>query len=90
MAGRLKGRIAASTGKSEAEMRAMFIARQPMGRLGTAQEVAMLAVYLASDFALPGEAKKLVANRPDVVFHLVPKLLSMKSCARMSRMNSAA
>ncbi|MGL5448565.1 MAG: SDR family oxidoreductase [Rhabdaerophilum sp.] len=41
--------VAASTGKSEAEVRAMFVARQPMGRLGTAEEVAMLAVYLASD-----------------------------------------
>lgn len=41
--------VAAATGKSEAEVRAMFIARQPMGRLGTAEEVAMLAVYLASD-----------------------------------------
>lgn len=41
--------VAASTGKSEAEVRGMFIARQPMGRLGTAEEVAMLAVYLASD-----------------------------------------
>ncbi len=29
--------------------RAMFIERQPMGRLGTAEEVAHLAVYLASD-----------------------------------------
>ena len=27
----------------------MFIARQPMGRLGTAEEIASLAVYLASD-----------------------------------------
>jgi 2-keto-3-deoxy-L-fuconate dehydrogenase len=26
-----------------------FVARQPMGRLGTAEEMAMLAVYLASD-----------------------------------------
>ena len=41
--------VAASTGKSQDEVRAMFIARQPMGRLGTAEEVAMLAVYLASD-----------------------------------------
>jgi 2-keto-3-deoxy-L-fuconate dehydrogenase len=41
--------LAASSGKSEAEVRAMFIARQPMGRLGTAEEVAKLAVYLASD-----------------------------------------
>ena len=29
--------------------REMFIARQPMGRLGTAEEIAALAVYLASD-----------------------------------------
>ncbi len=29
--------------------RAAFVARQPMGRLGTAEEVAALAVYLASD-----------------------------------------
>jgi len=29
--------------------REMFVARQPMGRLGTADEIAALAVYLASD-----------------------------------------
>ncbi|MGY3614660.1 SDR family oxidoreductase [Bradyrhizobium sp. USDA 10063] len=29
--------------------RDMFVARQPMGRLGTAEEIAALAVYLASD-----------------------------------------
>jgi 2-keto-3-deoxy-L-fuconate dehydrogenase len=29
--------------------RAAFIARQPMGRLGTPQEIAYLALYLASD-----------------------------------------
>ncbi len=29
--------------------REMFVSRQPMGRLGTAEEVASLAVYLASD-----------------------------------------
>ena len=29
--------------------RQAFIDRQPMGRLGTAEEIAMLAVYLASD-----------------------------------------
>ena len=27
----------------------MFVARQPMGRLGTAEEIAALAVYLAAD-----------------------------------------
>lgn len=29
--------------------REMFVSRQPMGRLGTAEEIALLAVYLASD-----------------------------------------
>jgi 2-keto-3-deoxy-L-fuconate dehydrogenase len=29
--------------------RAAFIARQAMGRLGTPEEIAMMAVYLASD-----------------------------------------
>lgn len=33
----------------EQAARAAFVARQPMGRLGTAEEVAYLAVYLASD-----------------------------------------
>jgi len=41
--------LATSLGKSEDEARALFISRQPMGRLGTAEEVAHLAVYLASD-----------------------------------------
>ena len=37
-----------ATGDYEAAKTA-FIARQPMGRLGTAEEIAALAVYLASD-----------------------------------------
>jgi 2-keto-3-deoxy-L-fuconate dehydrogenase len=32
-----------------AEARKAFVARQPMGRLGTAPEIASLALYLASD-----------------------------------------
>ncbi|TDR88206.1 SDR family oxidoreductase [Enterovirga rhinocerotis] len=40
---------ARETGKSEAETRQMFIDRQPMGRLGTPQEIAAMAVYLAGD-----------------------------------------
>lgn len=43
----LEQRIAARGDVEEA--RRAFIARQPLGRLGTAQEVAALAVYLASD-----------------------------------------
>jgi 2-keto-3-deoxy-L-fuconate dehydrogenase len=47
----LQQRIAAqvAAGRSEAEVRAAFIARQPMGRLGTAAEIAAFATYLASD-----------------------------------------
>ena len=48
----LEGRIdtlAASTRQSSEAARQSFIDRQPMGRLGTAQEVAALAVFLASD-----------------------------------------
>ena len=41
--------LAASTGQTREAVRQAFVDRQPMGRLGTAHEVAMLAVYLASD-----------------------------------------
>ena len=34
---------------NSAGARAAFIARQPMGRIGTPEEVAELAVYLAGD-----------------------------------------
>jgi len=40
---------AASSGRSEDAVRAEFVARQPMGRLGEANEIASLATYLASD-----------------------------------------
>ena len=42
---------AAATKTTEEAARQAFIDRQPMGRLGTAQEIAWLAVYLASDEA---------------------------------------
>ncbi|MEQ8371001.1 MAG: SDR family oxidoreductase [Alphaproteobacteria bacterium] len=38
-------------GGDEAHNRSAFIARQPVGRLGTAEEIAAMAVYLASDEA---------------------------------------
>ena len=41
--------LAASSNKPEGEVRQMFIERQPMGRLGTADEIAAAAVYLAAD-----------------------------------------
>ncbi|AKZ61606.1 oxidoreductase [Herbaspirillum hiltneri N3] len=40
---------AKETGKSEAEVRQAFVGRQPMGRIGKAEEVAALALYLASE-----------------------------------------
>jgi 2-keto-3-deoxy-L-fuconate dehydrogenase len=50
----LEERIAAlskQTGKSSDVVRQAFVERQPMGRLGTAKEVALLALFLASDEA---------------------------------------
>src|SRR4051794_12464116 len=46
--GRIKA-LAKSTGQPVAAIRQAFVDRQPMGRLGTAEEIAWLAVYLASD-----------------------------------------
>ena len=48
----LKQRIEAqaqSSGQSQDAVRAAFVARQPLGRLGSANEIAALALYLASD-----------------------------------------
>ena len=42
---------AQASGQSLEAVRQAFVDRQPMGRLGTAEEVAWLAVYLASDEA---------------------------------------
>jgi 2-dehydro-3-deoxy-L-fuconate 4-dehydrogenase len=41
--------LAKSTGQTLAAVRKAFVDRQPLGRLGTPQEVAWLAVFLASD-----------------------------------------
>lgn len=43
--------LARTTGRSLDEARQSFVDRQPMGRLGTAEEVAAMALYLASDEA---------------------------------------
>jgi 2-keto-3-deoxy-L-fuconate dehydrogenase len=40
---------ARASGQSLAQVEAAFIARQPLGRVGKATEIAALAVYLASD-----------------------------------------
>ncbi len=50
----LRERIAAgaqASGQTPAQVEASYIARQPMGRLGRSEEIAALAVYLASDDA---------------------------------------
>lgn len=48
----LRSRItaqAASSGQTLQQVEAAFVARQPVGRLGRTEEIAALAVYLASD-----------------------------------------
>jgi 2-keto-3-deoxy-L-fuconate dehydrogenase len=40
---------AQASGQTLAQVEAAFVARQPMGRLGTPEEIAALAVYLGSD-----------------------------------------
>ena len=45
---------AKTSGQTVADIEAAFVARQPMGRIGTAAEIAALAVYLASDEAFSG------------------------------------
>ena len=42
-------RQAAAEGRTEEQVRQAFVERQPMGRIGKAEEIAALAVYLASD-----------------------------------------
>ena len=41
--------VAKQSGKSIEDVREQFVARQPIGRVGKAEEIAHLAVYLASD-----------------------------------------
>jgi 2-keto-3-deoxy-L-fuconate dehydrogenase len=48
----LQGRIrtqASNSGANEADVRVQFEKRQPMGRLGKPEEIALLALYLGSD-----------------------------------------
>ncbi len=41
--------VSQQSGKTVAEAREQFVARQPIGRIGKAEEIAYLAIYLASD-----------------------------------------
>ena len=41
--------LSRQSGQTYEQVEAMFIGRQPMGRLGTAEEIAAMAVYFASD-----------------------------------------
>lgn len=41
--------VSKQSGKTVDEAREQFVARQPIGRLGKAEEIAYLAIYLASD-----------------------------------------
>jgi 2-keto-3-deoxy-L-fuconate dehydrogenase len=53
---------AVQSGKSEDEVRSQFVGRQPMGRLGSADEIAALAVYLASDEAAFTTGSVMIAD----------------------------
>ncbi len=41
--------VSQQSGKTVAQAREQFVARQPIGRIGKAEEIAYLAIYLASD-----------------------------------------
>jgi len=61
LASRIRAQAQAS-GLSETQVLAQFVARQPMGRLGTADEIAALAVYLASDESAFTTGSVLIAD----------------------------
>lgn len=54
--------LAETTGQPVEAARQAFVDRQPMGRLGTAEEMAALAVYLASDEAAFTTGQTFVAD----------------------------
>ncbi len=67
--------LAKKNGQTEKAVRQAFIDRQPMGRLGTAEEIAGLAVYLASDessYTTGRSTSPTAGLRSDFFFSLSP------------------
>ena len=60
-------------GRSVDEVYAAFAARQPMGRIGTAEEIAQLALYLGSSASIPRSICNslwLTGHKPFVGFRI--------------------
>ena len=83
----LRDRISAqaqASGQTIAQVQAAFVARQPMGRVGRVEEIAALAVYLASDESsfTTGTSQIIDGGCPiDVAGHSHPCARQRRHCA---------